>query len=229
MIGQRFHWAVLIALGIGCVALVVGLVLRDPHVLLDGELGASFVHNVLLLVFLAASAVLLWRLRPGRILKHLAAWLAICAMLVVGYSYRHEMGATANRLMAELMPSRGLAVDGAVAFRERQDGHFVIDAEVDGVPVRFLVDTGATDVTLTRRDATRLGFDPGRLTYDRTYRTANGSVKGAAVRLRRVVVGPISVGEVRSCRERRSPQARAASGARTRHTETVECNSQSAP
>lgn len=198
MTGNRFLWAVLIALGIGCALLIARLALRDPHMLLDAERGAPFVHNVVLLVVLAASAVLFWRLRPGRILKHLAAWTAVCATLVLGYSYRHEAAALADRMMAELVPSRGLAVDGTVAFRERSNGHFAIDADVNGVPVRFLVDTGATDVTLTRRDAERLGFDTGRLTYDRIYRTANGLVKGAAVRLRRIVIGPISMTDVRA-------------------------------
>lgn len=198
MNGIRVLWAIVIALGIGCVTLIALLALRDPDMLLDAERGAPFVHNVVLLVVLVASAVVFWRLRPGRILKHLAAWLAICATLVLGYSYRHDAAALADRLMAELVPSRGLAIDGAVAFRERLNGHFTIDAQVDGVAVRFLVDTGATDVTLTRRDAGRLGFDPGRLTYDRTYRTANGLVKGAAVRLRRVVIGSISMTDVRA-------------------------------
>ena len=61
------------------------------------------------------------------------------------------------------MPSHGLVTDGEVSFRERKGGHFIVDAKVDGVPIQFLVDTGASDVTLTPRDARRLGFDLNRL------------------------------------------------------------------
>ena len=96
------------------------------------------------------------------------------------------------------MPSRGLVTDGEVSFRERKGGHFIVDAKVDGVPIQFLVDTGASDVTLTPRDARRLGFDLNRLNYDRTYRTANGVVKGAPVRLHRLSVGHISLADVRA-------------------------------
>ena len=66
------------------------------------------------------------------------------------------------------------------------------------MPARFLVDTGATDLAPTRRDAIRLGLDPDRLHFDLTFRTANGLVKAAAVRLRRVVVGSTSVTDVRA-------------------------------
>ena len=62
----------------------------------------------------------------------------------------------------------------------------------------LLVDTGASDVTLTPRDARRLGFHLDRLTYDRTYRTANGIVKGARVRLHSLKVGHIVVPDVRA-------------------------------
>ena len=87
---------------------------------------------------------------------------------------------------------------GEVVFRQRRGGHFVIDAEVNGVPVRFLVDTGASDVTLTPHDAGRLGFDLQQLRFNRTYRTANGTVQGASVRLGSVAIGPISLQNVRA-------------------------------
>lgn len=198
MIKDRLLWLVLIALAVGLAVLLVHLVLRDPVAVSEGDAGRSLVHNFALLAILIASAVLFWRLKPGYILKILAIWLAIGAMLVLAYSFRHEAADLANRLMSEIMPSRGVAVNGEVRFREHQRGHFVIDADVDGVTVQFLVDTGASDVTLTPRDARRLGFHLDRLTYDRTYRTANGIVKGARVRLHSLKVGHIVVSDVRA-------------------------------
>jgi aspartyl protease family protein len=72
-------------------------------------------------------------------------------------------------------------------------GHFVIEAEVNGVPVTFLVDTGASEIVLTTADAIRLGFDPHRLEYSQRFRTANGEVRGAPVRLRELRVGQFSL------------------------------------
>jgi aspartyl protease family protein len=72
-------------------------------------------------------------------------------------------------------------------------GHFVIEAEVNGVPVTFLVDTGASEIVLTTADAGRLGFDPHRLEFSQRFRTANGEVRGAPVKLRELRVGQFSL------------------------------------
>ena len=69
---------------------------------------------------------------------------------------------------------------------------------MNGVALRFLVDTGASDVVLGPADARRLGFDVAALDYSRRYRTANGVVFGAPVTLDRVRVGPIALDDVRA-------------------------------
>ncbi len=112
--------------------------------------------------------------------------------VVAGYSYRAELGDVGERVLGNLLPHRGTEVEGgAVVFRAGSDGHFRIEALVDGAPVRFLVDTGASDVVLSPADARRLGFALEDLAFTRRYATANGVVRGAPVRLGEVVVGPI--------------------------------------
>jgi len=75
-------------------------------------------------------------------------------------------------------------------------GHFVIDAVVNGVPISFLVDTGASDVVLNLDDAEALGFAPRRLDFSLRYHTANGVVRAAPVNLREVRIGQFSLYEV---------------------------------
>jgi aspartyl protease family protein len=70
---------------------------------------------------------------------------------------------------------------GAVA--KGPDGHFWADADVNGKPVHFLVDTGATAVALTPEDAERLGFKPRDLKYGYDVTTAGGGTRAAAVTL----------------------------------------------
>ncbi len=72
-------------------------------------------------------------------------------------------------------------------------GHFVLEAVVNGVPVSFLIDTGASEIVLTLADARRLGFDPRRLEFNERFETANGEVEGATVRLRELRVGQFSL------------------------------------
>jgi aspartyl protease family protein len=69
------------------------------------------------------------------------------------------------------------------------DGHFWADAVVEGAQVRFLVDTGASNVSLTPDDAMRLGIDPAALVYDQPVHTASGESLAAHVRLASVSVG----------------------------------------
>jgi aspartyl protease family protein len=84
----------------------------------------------------------------------------------------------------------------AAALAKASDGHFWADGQVDGAPVRFLVDTGASKVSLTLQDARRLGLDPTRLAYDQAVRTADGQSLAARVRLKSVTVDGVRVTDV---------------------------------
>lgn len=70
-----------------------------------------------------------------------------------------------------------------------EDGHFYLTAEANGAKVLFVVDTGASEIVLTERDARRAGFDPAALAYVGTAMTANGRVAIAPVKLDRFVLG----------------------------------------
>jgi clan AA aspartic protease (TIGR02281 family) len=72
-------------------------------------------------------------------------------------------------------------------------GHFLVEAVVNGAPVTFLVDTGASDVVLTMADAKRLGFRPENLRFTQRFASANGEVRGAPVVLREIRIGQFSV------------------------------------
>jgi aspartyl protease family protein len=71
-------------------------------------------------------------------------------------------------------------------------GHFVVDGAVNGAPVRFLVDTGATSVALPASDAVRLGIDYKKGPTSFT-KTANGVVRVYRVRLDTVRLGAIEL------------------------------------
>ncbi len=69
------------------------------------------------------------------------------------------------------------------------DGLFYIDAVVNGAPIRFLIDTGATTIVLTKDDAQRAGVMPAPVAFDSTANTAGGDVAMARVELARMNVG----------------------------------------
>jgi aspartyl protease family protein len=95
-------------------------------------------------------------------------------------------------------PALGQAVPPAInslALRARDDGHVVVTAFVNDVPVRFLIDTGATTVALTPQDATRAGV-AGNLNYSVAIATANGMSRAAPVTLRGIRISTLEVDDV---------------------------------
>jgi clan AA aspartic protease (TIGR02281 family) len=72
-------------------------------------------------------------------------------------------------------------------------GHFLLEAVVNGVPIDFLVDTGASHVVLTIPDARRLGFTANDLEFTQEFQSANGTVRAAPVELRELRIGQLSL------------------------------------
>ena len=79
--------------------------------------------------------------------------------------------------------------DGAIALPRASDGHYYVTAEVNGTKIKFLVDTGASDIVLSRVDAARIWFDLDKLAYLGSARTANGVVPIAYGRLKTIRLG----------------------------------------
>jgi len=83
--------------------------------------------------------------------------------------------------------------NGAVTIQRAADGHFYAQAQVNGMPIRFLIDTGASSIALSREDAQRAAI-PVAPELDEVIGTgASGTVKGQFVRLDRVTLGPMEV------------------------------------
>jgi len=203
MKNSHLTWFLLLTVaGLGALE-VVYLAGRFPDAV-DSEGKISLVYSVLLLAFLDGSAIVnRRRMQPGFMVYAILGWASLGLVLFTGYSYRYELAQLGNKLMGELNPSAAITEPGgSVTIRANQRGHFVVETMVvragQAVPLRFLVDTGASDVVLSPRDAARLGFDVKGLSFTRRYRTANGMVMGAPVRIERMTIGPLSVDKVRA-------------------------------
>jgi aspartyl protease family protein len=96
-------------------------------------------------------------------------------------------------------PARPAEIDPAVntlVYPANEQGHVVLEAVVNGAPVRLLVDTGASLVTLTPVDALSAGIARGELVFNHRVSTANGSARMAAVTLREIRIGQLSIYDV---------------------------------
>lgn len=189
---------------IGAVALLVLgliLVLPGPGPELTGDnLGRMIYLLVLLgvLTFWWGSSRLSWG-EIGRDFKYLAYWAAILLGLVALYGLRDDFAYVWRSTLAELNPSNAVATgEGEIMLAAGPGGHFHVQAKINGVPVSMIVDTGASDVALTRADARRVGIDVDALSFDRPYETANGIAYSAPVTLKSVRIEGIEVKNVRA-------------------------------
>jgi aspartyl protease family protein len=131
------------------------------------------------------------------------AALALAAGLVVP-KYATQMHASrpaqpAPTVMAahSEAPAPSSAADSrSVVITPGRNGHFEVAGEVDGRHMNFMVDTGASVVALTARDAAMLGIHPAESEYRALVRTANGTVRAAPVMLDRVEIDDIVVHDV---------------------------------
>ncbi|MCC7048760.1 MAG: TIGR02281 family clan AA aspartic protease [Alphaproteobacteria bacterium] len=208
MNGERPLWPWVLAAAVALGVLVAYLSVEFPDALDDENARLRLTIGVLWAVLMLGAFIARARQGPiAHLVRYAAAWLLIGLALLTAYSFRLELFGWRDRVVAELVPQRGLprgdAAPGSqygnsISFRSRDGGHYVVEAHVNGTPVRFMVDTGASDVVLTPSDARRVGLNPATLDYSRRYNTANGVVAGAPVVLDRVRVGPIEIENVRA-------------------------------
>lgn len=153
---------------------------------------------ILLIVF--AAGIFARRHRFSDLIGNLVLWAGLFAVALVGYTYRDDLGGIAARVFGELMPGQAI-VDreaGTATFRAGRDGHFQVDARINGAKVRTIFDTGASAVVLTPFDARLAGIDTANLDFDIPVSTANGQGRAALVRLDVVDVGGIVRNNVRA-------------------------------
>ena len=96
---------------------------------------------------------------------------------------------------ASVQPSNTPA-SNTMVYTANERGHVVLDAAVNGAPVRMLVDTGASLVTLTPEDARAAGINLASLAFSGHVNTANGTARMALVTLREIRIGQLSIYDV---------------------------------
>jgi aspartyl protease family protein len=126
----------------------------------------------------------------GAAIQMALAWLAIIGGLVLVIAKWQDIRAAVD-------PSTPRASGDAIRVAARADGHFYVRSTVNGVPVLFMVDTGASDVVLTRETATRIGLTDGELAFNDVVTTASGVARTAPVRIDSIEVGSIRLDDVR--------------------------------
>lgn len=129
--------------------------------------------------------------------RAVALWLAVGVVLVLGFAFRDQLLFLGQNLRSALVPGYPVQTgQREMIVTESAGGGYLVHGMVNGRPVPFLVDTGASDIVLSPADARRIGIPIDSLTFNHVYETANGEGRGAPYRLARLEVGPIVLHDV---------------------------------
>jgi len=145
---------------------------------------------LLMAAMLVLGALMTRREPAAKMFTMALAWIAIFAAGFVLFTFRDNFGWVAQRLKAEAV---GTPVQQGKETRIPMaiDGHFWVDAKVNGQDVKFLVDSGATMTTIDRETASKAGIRVSPRA-DQFVRTGNGIIRVSSGRADEIQVGGIS-------------------------------------
>ena len=144
---------------------------------------------IYLIVLLVMVAGWFWVQARGDGLNRTLQYAAVWGMIFVGGAAAVGLWQDISRDTAR--PQMVVADGDQIAVPRARDGHYYLTLQINGNPIRFVVDTGATEMVLTQADAARVGLDLDSLNYLGRANTANGEVRTAFVRLDQVALGGI--------------------------------------
>ncbi len=186
-------------------ATLILLIVNDKGGMTFGMENDDFARVAILGVWgaLLAAGIMRSGMRFQDTARQAAVWLVILLGIIASYQYRFELQDFASRVTAGIIPSRPQTVMGAdgavqVTLSKSNNGHFEADGIVNGQGVSFLVDTGASSVVLSYRDALNAGISPDSLSFSSPISTANGAAYAANVRLNEIGIGGIVRRDVRA-------------------------------
>ena len=145
------------------------------------------IYLVILAAAIGGSMLLSYRGALGKLAQQLSIWGLIFVGVAAGYGLWSDISTSRPR-MAVIDDS------GTLQLPQAADGHYYLSLKINGQPVDFMIDTGASDVVLSQADATRVGIDPASLSYFGEASTANGTVRTARVTLDDVELAGVDEG-----------------------------------
>jgi len=138
---------------------------------------ALLIYLLILLIGVGSFLFGDFRNKLSQNLQSAAIWVLIFFSAVVLYGFK-------DNIESQLFPKTTLQQIGDdILLTRAGDGHFYATLTINDADITFVVDTGATNVVISRDDALRMGIDPDNLNYMGRAQTANGTVETASVRL----------------------------------------------
>lgn len=164
----------------------------------DSAFGDPYQIRLLGMLALVSTGLLFVReINLKQTVRSVLIWVAAGGVLIIGFSFQHELTDVWQRLRSNLVPDYPVATaPDEMVLSEDEGGSYHVYGTINGQKLRFLIDTGASDIVLSPADARRLGVDFSKLTFDHAYESANGIGHGATATVANLSVGSIHFANV---------------------------------
>jgi len=144
---------------------------------------------ILMAMMLVLGSLMARREPMAKLITMALAWIVIFAAGFVLFTFRDDFGYLAQRLKAEAIGTP-VSQDRETRIPMAIDGHFWVNATLNGRDVKFLVDSGATMTTIDRQTAEDAGVQVSKR-RDQFVRTGNGVIRVSSGRADELNVGDI--------------------------------------
>ncbi len=152
--------------------------------------GPSLIWGVVMVILLVSSLAAR-RLPLGQVAKMSLAWVAIFAALFAIFSFRFEFQEIWNRVKSDFSGTAGQNVSGeAIELKRRDDGHYWLQVDINGTPVNFMIDSGATTTAMNAKSAAEANVEIDSAGYPVIISTANGQVTAQRASVQSMQIGP---------------------------------------
>ncbi|MDR0289216.1 MAG: TIGR02281 family clan AA aspartic protease [Rickettsiales bacterium] len=129
--------------------------------------------------------------------KNLVIWLLIIVITAMFIDSQGDK--LSNRFLSTFLPYKErIQNSGSIEFTKSYDGHFYIQAQVNGRNITFLLDTGATDIVLSQKDALNAGINLQNIQDFKIYETAKGQIRAGVVQIPQVKIGNFLINDVQA-------------------------------
>lgn len=124
-------------------------------------------------------------------------WILLTIVCSFFYIYETQITEFKDLFLASLRPGKTIeTTPGVIKVLIGQGGHFYIDTKINNVPVKFMVDTGASTICITKEIAHSVGIDVKKLVFNQIFRTANGVARGASANLSSLKIGDYEIKDI---------------------------------
>lgn len=152
--------------------------------------GPSLIWGIVMVVLLVSSLAAR-RLPLSQVAKMSLAWVAIFAALFAIFSFRFEFQEIWSRMKSDFAGTAGQSVSGeAIALKRQDDGHYWLQVDINGTPVNFMIDSGATTTAMNATSAADANVEVDSEGYPVIISTANGQVSAKRGSLQSMQIGP---------------------------------------